>query len=144
MIILTPDIENSIVTTKGQMNIDNSSYENAKYILKCNNENLYNEGDFLDCIYYLIQGKVLRFRKGEFDTKHLLTHAIPGTFLGLNALYNSSEVSHSAIVKGNSLLLVIPVFHFKNLLERWTNLKKEILGQLIHQSDLMESNISKF
>ncbi len=137
------DKHNFMISTKNQSKVTNPSLENGKHLLKCHNEYLYKEGDRIDQIFYLIEGKVLLFKSDEFNTLHKLSQANPGTFLGLSTLFDSSAIGHSATVTSNSLLMVIPVFQFKDLIDRWPELKHQIIGQLIHQLDSLETKISK-
>jgi len=142
MILTIPEEDNSLILTKKESKIKDSSLENGKYLLKCSYKNLYKEGDRLHQIFYFIQGKVLLYREDKYGNRHKLPQVNQGTFLGLNTLFDSSEVSHSATVIEKSLLLAVPVLQFKDLLNRWPNLKQQIIHQLINQLDFTEKKIS--
>jgi CRP-like cAMP-binding protein len=121
----------------------NTFFENKKYLLKCSQRDLYKEGDLINQIYYLIQGKVILYKKNHFGKTHKLPQIKDGTFLGLSALFDSSEITHSATVISTSLLLVIPTYQFKDLINRWPILKRQVIFQLIDQLDQTEINIFK-
>jgi len=142
MILTSPEEDNDMILIKKESKIRNPSVNSGKYLLKCCNTNLYKEGERLNQIYYLIQGKISLHKEGRFNKVHKLLQVNHGTFLGLSSLYDSSEISHSATVRGKSLLLVIPTFQFKDFLNRWPVFKEQIIYQLINQLELTEKKIS--
>lgn len=115
--------------------------KSGKYLLRCRRTNLYKQGDKLTQLFYLIFGRVL-LQKTDAEGKIIsLPQINHGSFFGLNALFNLGEANHSATIQNDSLLLVIPTTEFEDLLNRWPNLKSQIINQLIHQLDLTEMKI---
>lgn len=115
--------------------------KSGKYLLRCRRTNLYKQGDKLTQLFYLIFGRVL-LQKTDAEGKIIsLPQINNGSFFGLNSLFNLGEANHSATIQNDSLLLVIPTTEFEDLLNRWPNLKSQIINQLIHQLDLTEMKI---
>lgn len=138
MLLTIAEEENCLILTQKESKIKSPSLENGKYLLKCCNTNLYKEGDLLTHILYLIHGKVLIYKEDKYGKSQKLSQVNNGTFLGLDAYYGTSKASHSATARGNIILLVIPKFQFKDLLNRWGNIKTQIISQLINQLDSSE------
>lgn len=115
-----------------------SSLKRGKHLIRCESKNLYKQGDQLTQLFYLIYGKVKLHKTDSQGKMTILPELSQGTFLGLNALFDFCEASHSATIKKDSLLLIIPKAEFKDLLIRWPNLKRLIISQLIYQLDLTE------
>jgi CRP-like cAMP-binding protein len=118
-----------------------STLKSGKHLIRCKRKNLYKQGEQLSQLFYLISGKVILHKTASDGRITRLPQLSEGTFFGLNALFDFCEVNHSATIKNNSLLLVIPIVEFKDLLNRWPNLKRQIICQLINQLDLTEREI---
>lgn len=118
-----------------------SSLKNGKHLIRCAQKTLYKEGEQLSKLFYLISGTVV-LHKTDFNGKEIKLHELKkGSFFGFNILFDCHNTSHTATVKKDSLLLVIPLIEFKNLLIRQPNLQKQMICQLIHQLDLTEMKI---
>ncbi len=99
---------------------------------------LYQEGEMLNEIFFLLDGKVSLFKKDICGRKVKLPGVDQGKFLGLRSFCGQNRVSHSARVSKSSILLVIPLVQLSGLLKRWPILKEQLISQLIQQTDLLE------
>lgn len=101
---------------------------------------LYNEGEKLNQLFFLIEGKVSLYKKDEHGHKVKLPPIESGGFLGLQSLRNTRVSSHSARVCKPSKLLVIPLVYLPDFVKRWPVLKEHIVGQLIYQVDVLNAH----
>ncbi|MCE7993993.1 MAG: cyclic nucleotide-binding domain-containing protein [Roseivirga sp.] len=100
---------------------------------------LYQEGERLNELFFLIQGKVVLTKKNEWGKRVRLLSIGKGCFLGLQSLQNANISSHSAKVCQPSRLLIIPLLSLPDFIGRWPLLRQQIMSQLIHHIDLAHS-----
>lgn len=99
---------------------------------------LYREGDELNELFFLIQGKVLLTKRNEWGRKVRLPSIRKGSFLGLQGLQHAGVSSHSAKICQPSRLLIIPLVNLPDFINRWPELKEQIIAQLISHLDLLQ------
>lgn len=100
---------------------------------------LYREGEKLNELFFLIQGKVALYKKNEWGRRVRLPSIEKGNFFGLQSLGNASISCHSARVCQPSRLLIIPLMSLPGLISRWPSLRKQIVSQLIDHLDLLQA-----
>lgn len=99
---------------------------------------LYEEGERLNELFFLIEGKVTFFKKDEEGRRVQLPAPERGSFLGLQALHAQHLSSHSAKVCKTAKLLVIPLVQLSDFMTRWPAMKQQITRQLIDQIDQLD------
>jgi len=103
---------------------------------------LYKEGEKLNQLFLLIEGKVLLSKKNEQGLKIELPPIESGSFIGLQCLRGFHLSSHSARVSRPSKLLVIPYVRLPDFVKRWPDVKGHMRNQLISQVDKLNSDLS--
>lgn len=100
---------------------------------------LYKEGERLNELFFLIQGKVVLSKKNEWGRRVRLPSMGKGRFLGLQSLQNANVSSHSAKVCQPSRLLIIPLVSLPDFIGRWPSLRQQIISQLINHLDSVQA-----
>ncbi|MFT7149059.1 MAG: CRP-like cAMP-binding protein [Nonlabens sp.] len=103
---------------------------------------LYKEGEKLNQLFLLVEGKVLLSKKNEKGRKVKLPPIESGSFFGLQSLRGFHLSSHSAWVSRPSKLLVIPYDRLPDFIKRWPAVKDHMISQLISQVDKLNSDLS--
>ncbi len=76
---------------------------------------LFREGDTPDFLYYLIDGKVVMWRKGIGGQPQIVRMVEPGAIFGYSTAFNGEPYSSTAEIGADSEILEVPlrlVFHF--------------------------------
>jgi|GEM_PF-2300988 len=100
---------------------------------------LYQEGEKVNQIYFLIEGRVALYKKNSEGYSIELAPVACGEFIGIQNIKNLEESSHSAKVCRPSRLLLIPTVQLPYFIKRWPAFKKHIIGQLIDHLDVLIS-----
>lgn len=99
---------------------------------------LFYEGDHLDRLFLLLEGRVTLFKADEAGEQVPVISLEKGDFVGLHALCDKGYSSHTAWIAKASRLLVIPSKRLPNMMECWPGLKQKIVSQLICHTDRLE------
>lgn len=99
---------------------------------------LYNEGETLHEIFFLIRGRVSLFKRNESGQNVRLSVTKRDEFIGLQALGGFTRASHSARANMSARLLVIPIVQLQQIDKYWPAFKQRLMDQLVRQTDLLE------
>ncbi|OEK00997.1 hypothetical protein BFP97_05495 [Roseivirga sp. 4D4] len=99
---------------------------------------LYREGERLNKLFFLIDGKVSLFKRNGYGQEVKILTIGQGGFLGVEAFQGNHILDHTAKVIRAAKLLVIPLVRLPEVMTRWPKLKHQVTLQLIGQLDLLE------
>ncbi|MEP6262701.1 MAG: Crp/Fnr family transcriptional regulator [Gillisia sp.] len=102
---------------------------------------LFLEGSYPAGIFYLIEGKVKKFKVDNDGREHIIYICNKGELLGYPALLSEETFSDSAAAIENSTVGFIPKKAFITLLEKSPVLSRKLLKNLSHEFAVLENNI---
>ena len=102
---------------------------------------LFLEGSFPAGIFYVIEGKIKKFKVDNGGREHIIYICNKGELLGYPALLSEETFSDSAAAIENSTVGFIPKNAFLTLLEKSPVLSRKLLKNLSHEFAVLENNI---
>ena len=102
---------------------------------------LFLEGSYPAGIFYLIEGKVKKFKVDNDGREHIIYICNKGELLGYPALLSEETFSDSAAALEKSTVGFIPKKAFLTLLEKSPVLSRKLLKNLSHEFAVLENNI---
>ncbi len=104
-------------------------------------EMVFIEGSYPSGIFYLIEGKIKKFKVDKDGREHIIYICNSGELLGYPALLSEETFSDSAMALENITVGFIPGNKFLELLEKSTVLSSKLLKNLSHEFAVLENNI---
>lgn len=104
-------------------------------------EMIFIEGSFPSGIFYLIEGKIKKYKVDKDGREHIIYICNTGELLGYPALLSEETFSDSAMALENITVGFIPKKEFIELLERSAVLSRKLLKNLSHEFAVLENNI---
>lgn len=104
-------------------------------------EMIFIEGSYPSGIFYLIDGKIKKYKVDKDGREHIIYICNTGELLGYPALLSEETFSDSAMALENVIVGFIPKKEFIELLERSAVLSRKLLKNLSHEFAVLENNI---
>ncbi|MFO8146717.1 MAG: Crp/Fnr family transcriptional regulator [Gillisia sp.] len=104
-------------------------------------EMIFIEGSYPSGIFYLIDGKIKKYKVDKDGREHIIYICNKGELLGYPALLSEETFSDSAMALEIVRVGFIPKKEFMELLERSAVLSRKLLKNLSHEFAVLENNI---
>jgi len=105
---------------------------------------VFNEGSYPSGIFYLLKGKVKKFKADREGREQIIYVCNSGELLGYPALLSEETFSDSATTLEDSIIAFIPKDDFLFLLNQSTTLSNRLLKNLSHEFVVLENSIATF
>lgn len=105
---------------------------------------IFTEGTYPSGIFYLVKGKVKKFKADRDGREHIIYVCNSGELLGYPALLSEEQYSDSASALEDSVLDFIPKDDFFKILEQSPVLSTRLLKNLSHEFAVLENSIINF
>ncbi|MDP1744555.1 MAG: Crp/Fnr family transcriptional regulator, partial [Bacteroidota bacterium] len=105
---------------------------------------VFNEGSYPSGIFYLLKGKVKKFKADREGREQIIYVCNSGELLGYPALLSEETFSDSATTLEDSIIAFIPKDDFLFLLNQSTTLSNRLLKNLSHEFGVLENSIATF
>lgn len=107
-------------------------------------ENIFREGAYPAGIFYIIEGKVKKFKLDKSGREQIIYVANTGELLGYHAVLSEDRYPDSAAVLEESRIAFIPREDFLETLERSEVLSKRLLKTLSHEFAVLANGLTMF
>lgn len=104
-------------------------------------EVIFIEGSYPSGIFYLMEGKIKKYKVDKDGREHIIYICNSGELLGYPALLSEETFSDSAMALEPVSVGFIPKKAFLKLLERSAVLSRKLLKNLSHEFAVLENNI---
>jgi CRP-like cAMP-binding protein len=105
---------------------------------------VFSEGSYPSGIFYLIKGKIKKYKSNNNGKEHIITICSNGEILGYPALLSGEPFPDSAITLEDSIVAFIPKDDFMKLLNESQVLCNRLLKSLSHKFGVLENIIVAF
>ncbi len=107
-------------------------------------EIIFREGTYPTGIYYVIEGKVKKYKVDAEGREQIIYVANSGELLGYHAILSSDNYTDSAAVLEESTIAFIPREDFLEALNRSPVLNRRLLKTLSHEFAVLENSLTMF
>ena len=107
-------------------------------------EVVFKEGHYPSGIFFIVQGKVKKYRIGTHSDEHIIYVANAGELFGYHAVLADERYPDSAAVLEESLLAFIPKEEFLDVVNSSLELCRKLLKVLSHEFAVMSNSLSVF
>jgi CRP-like cAMP-binding protein len=107
-------------------------------------ETIFREGGFPTGIYYILEGKVKKYKVDNFEKEQIIYVANAGELIGYHAVLSLERYPDSATALEECNILFIPKEDFLGVLERSAVLSKRLLKMLSHEFTVLSNSITVF
>jgi CRP-like cAMP-binding protein len=107
-------------------------------------QTIFREGGVPTGIYYILKGKVKKYKVDNFEKEQIIYVANTGELIGYHAVLSLEPYPDSATALEGSILLFIPKEDFLNMLERSPILSARLLKMLSHEFTVLSNSITIF
>ena len=107
-------------------------------------EVVFKEGSYPDGIYYIISGKVKKYKVDKDGREHIIYVANTGELLGYHAILSEDRYPDSAAALEVSRIAFIPKKDFLETLNQSPELNKRLLKTLSHEFAVLANSLSMF
>jgi CRP-like cAMP-binding protein len=105
---------------------------------------IFNEGSFPAGIFYLVKGKIKKYKASKDGKEQIIYVCNSGELLGYPALLSEEPYSDSATTLEESMIAFIPKADFLKILHQSTVLSTRLLKNLSHEFAVLENSIATF
>jgi len=107
-------------------------------------QTIFREGGIPTGIYYILGGKVKKFKVDNFDKEQIIYVANAGELIGYHAVLAAERYPDSATALEECTALFIPKEDFSNVLVRCPLLSARLLKMLSHEFTVLSNSITIF
>jgi CRP-like cAMP-binding protein len=107
-------------------------------------EIIFREGAYPSGIYYIIEGKVKKYKVDREGREQIIYVANAGELLGYHAILSSDNYPDSAAVLEESSIAFIPREDFLEALDQSTVLNRRLLKTLSHEFAVLANSVTMF
>jgi CRP-like cAMP-binding protein len=107
-------------------------------------QTIFREGGFPSGIYYVIEGKVKKYKVDNFEKEQIIYVANAGELIGYHAVLSTERYSDSATALEECIVLFIPKEDFIRVLEQSPMLSARLLKMLSHEFTVLSNSITIF
>lgn len=137
MILSMPITQEDPIVFGSAANVNNWFTDSGIKIIRRIYGDLYKEGERINELFFILEGKISLYKKDEHGSKVKLFSVKRGGVLGFQSLHCLGIASHTAKVRGLTRLLVIPRGKMPGFLNRSPKLNEHVVSEIIHQIDLL-------
>ncbi|MCW3103027.1 MAG: Crp/Fnr family transcriptional regulator [Bacteroidetes bacterium] len=105
---------------------------------------IFSEGSYPSGIFYLIKGRIKKFKSDKNGKEHIIYLCNSGEILGYPALLSDGPFTDSATTLEDSIVAFIPKADFLKLIEESAVLSARLLKNLSHKFGVLENIIVAF
>ena len=105
-------------------------------------EVIFREGSFPPGIFFIIEGKVKKYKLDKDGKEHIIYVADTGELLGYHAVLAESRYPDSAAALENSKIAFVPKEDFLETLQHSSVLSRRLLKTLSHEFGVMANGLS--
>lgn len=105
---------------------------------------IFREGGMPSGIYYILEGKVKKYKVDNFEKEQIIYVANAGELIGYHAVLSSERYPDSAAALEDCKALFIPKEDFLHALERSSLLSGRLLKMLSHEFTVLTNSITIF
>lgn len=105
---------------------------------------IFSEGSYPSGIFYIISGKVKKYKVDRDGREQIIYVCINGELLGYPALLSEEPFCDSATTLEDSIIAFIPKADFLQILNQSTELSTRLLKNLSHKFGVLENSIATF
>jgi len=107
-------------------------------------EIIFREGAYPSGIFYIVDGKVKKYKVDKEGKEHIIYVANAGEILGYHAILSEDRYPDSASTLEKSRIAFIPKEDFLSVLQQSTVLSKRLLKTLSHEFAVLANSLSVF
>lgn len=107
-------------------------------------EIIFREGAYPSGIFYIVEGKVKKYKVDKEGKEHIIYVANSGEILGYHAILSEDRYPDSASTLEKSRIAFIPKEDFLNTVQQSTVLSKRLLKTLSHEFAVLANSLSVF
>jgi CRP-like cAMP-binding protein len=107
-------------------------------------ETIFREGGFPSGIYYILEGKVKKYKVDNFEKEQIIYVANTGELIGYHAVLSTERYPDSATALEECIILFIPKEDFIRVLEQSPILSSRLLKMLSHEFTVLSNSITIF
>lgn len=108
------------------------------------NELLFREGTYPSGIYYIIKGKVKKYKVDKEGKEQIIYIADTGQLIGYHAILSEERYPDSATVIEESTIIFIPKEDFLHTVDRSPLLSNRLLKTLSHEFAVLANSLTMF
>ncbi len=105
---------------------------------------IFREGNMPGGIYYILEGRVKKYKVDNFEKEQIIYIAAEGELVGYHALLSGERYPDAAATLEECVLLFIPREDFMQVLEQSGQLSMRLLKMLSHEFSVLSNSISVF
>lgn len=105
---------------------------------------IFREGSFPSGIFYIIDGKVKKYKLDKDGKEHIIYVADTGELLGYHAILSEDRYPDSAAALEESRVAFIPKDNFLDALDQSSTLTRRLLKTLSHEFAVLANGLSMF
>jgi CRP-like cAMP-binding protein len=107
-------------------------------------EVIFREGAYPMGIYFIVKGKVKKYKADRDGTEQIIYVANTGELLGYHAVFSGDYYPDSAAVIEDSVIACIPKEDFMEVLNRSELLTRRLLKTLSHEFSVLANSLTMF
>lgn len=107
-------------------------------------QTLFREGGIPTGIYYILKGKVKKYKVDNFEKEQIIYVANAGELIGYHAVLSTERYPDSATALEECVVLFIPKEDFMRVLEQSPILSARLLKTLSHEFSVLANSITIF
>jgi CRP-like cAMP-binding protein len=107
-------------------------------------EIIFREGAYPSGIFYIVEGKVKKYKVDKEGKEHIIYVANSGEILGYHAILSEDRYPDSASTLEKSRIAFIPKEDFLNTIQQSSVLSKRLLKTLSHEFAVLANSLSVF
>lgn len=107
-------------------------------------QTLFREGGIATGIYYILEGKVKKYKVDNFEKEQIIYVANEGELIGYHAVLSAGRYPDAAAALENCVALFIPKEDFLQALEHSPLLSSRLLKTLSHEFSVLANSITIF
>lgn len=107
-------------------------------------EIIFREGAYPMGIYYIVKGKVKKYKADRDGMEQIIYVANTGELLGYHAFFSGGQYPDSAAVLEDSVVACIPKEDFMEVLDRSELLTRRLLKTLSHEFSVLMNSVTMF
>jgi CRP-like cAMP-binding protein len=107
-------------------------------------ELIFREGSLPSGIFYMVEGKVKKYKVDKDGKEQIIYVANKGEFMGYHALLAEERYPDSAAALEQSLIAFIPKEDFLEVLDKSPTLSRRLLKSLSHEFTVLTNGLSLF
>ncbi|MFA6059141.1 MAG: Crp/Fnr family transcriptional regulator [Taibaiella sp.] len=107
-------------------------------------QTIFREGGFPTGIYYILEGKVKKYKVDNFEKEQIIYVANTGELIGYHAVLSTERYPDSATALEECIILFIPKEDFLRVLEQSPTLSTRLLKMLSHEFTVLANSITIF